>query len=106
MKFFSITDKIFVISILPIGTKLEERSTIQLIGFSNFHKCRQAKKAVGHPVLINSLIGKRVSNDDVCPVLPPWDPGFGKKSRSGSGFRIRDEHPGSFFRELRNIFWV
>jgi hypothetical protein len=30
--------------------------------------------------------------------------GMGKKSRSGSG--IRDEDPGSYFRELRNKFWV
>jgi hypothetical protein len=28
--------------------------------------------------------------------------GMGKISRSG----IRDEHPGSYFRELRNNFWV
>ena len=32
--------------------------------------------------------------------------GMDKKSRSGSGIRIRDEHPGSYFRELRNNFWV
>jgi hypothetical protein len=30
------------------------------------------------------------------------DPGMGKKSRSGSGIRIRDENPGSYLRELRN----
>jgi hypothetical protein len=29
---------------------------------------------------------------------------MGKKSRSRSGIRIRDEHPGSYFRELRNKF--
>jgi hypothetical protein len=29
---------------------------------------------------------------------------MGKKSRSESG--IREEHPGSYFRELRNNFWV
>jgi hypothetical protein len=29
---------------------------------------------------------------------------MGKKSRSGSG--IRDEHPGSYFRELGKDFWV
>jgi hypothetical protein len=29
---------------------------------------------------------------------------MGKKSRSG--IRIRDEHFGSYFRELRNNFWV
>jgi hypothetical protein len=31
--------------------------------------------------------------------------GMGKKSRSGSGIRIRDEHPGSYFRELKNNFF-
>jgi hypothetical protein len=31
---------------------------------------------------------------------------MGKKSRSGSGIRIRGEHPGSYFRELRNNFRV
>jgi hypothetical protein len=31
---------------------------------------------------------------------------MGKKSRSRSGITIRDEHPGSFFRELRNNFRV
>jgi hypothetical protein len=31
---------------------------------------------------------------------------MGIKSRSGSGIRILDEHPGSYFRELGNIFWV
>jgi hypothetical protein len=30
--------------------------------------------------------------------------GWGKNSRSG--IRIRDEHPESYFRELRNNFWV
>jgi hypothetical protein len=30
--------------------------------------------------------------------------GIGKKSRSGSRIRIRDEHPGSYFRELRSNF--
>ncbi len=30
---------------------------------------------------------------------------MGKKSRSGSGIRIRDEHFGSHFRELRHIFF-
>jgi hypothetical protein len=29
-----------------------------------------------------------------------------KKSRSGSGIRIGDEHPGSYFQEPRNNFWV
>jgi hypothetical protein len=29
---------------------------------------------------------------------------MGKKSRSGSGVRIRDEYFGSYFRELRNSF--
>jgi hypothetical protein len=35
------------------------------------------------------------------------DPGseMVKKSRSGSGIRIRDEQPGSYFRELRNNFF-
>ncbi len=32
--------------------------------------------------------------------------GMGKKSRSGSGIQIRDEYPGSYFREIRNNFWV
>jgi hypothetical protein len=27
---------------------------------------------------------------------------MGKKSRSGSGIQIRDEHPGSYLQELRN----
>jgi hypothetical protein len=31
-------------------------------------------------------------------------PGSGMGARSGSGIRIRDEHPGSYFRELRNNF--
>jgi hypothetical protein len=31
---------------------------------------------------------------------------MGKKSGSGSGIRLRDEQPGSYFRELRNNFWV
>jgi hypothetical protein len=32
---------------------------------------------------------------------------MGKKSGSGFGIRIRDEQPGSYFRELKNsIFWV
>ncbi len=30
--------------------------------------------------------------------------GMGQKSGSGSGIRIRDEKPGSYFRELRNHF--
>ncbi len=30
--------------------------------------------------------------------------GMGKKSGSGSKIQIRDEQPGSYFRELRNIF--
>jgi hypothetical protein len=30
---------------------------------------------------------------------------MGKKSESGSGIRIRDEQPGSYFRELRNHFF-
>jgi hypothetical protein len=31
---------------------------------------------------------------------------MGKKSRSGSGIRIQDEHFGFYFREPRNNFWV
>jgi hypothetical protein len=31
---------------------------------------------------------------------------MGKKLMGGSGILIRDEHPGSYFRELRNNFWV
>ncbi len=42
-------------------------------------------------------------------LVPFWSlyPGswMGKKIRSGSGIRIREEHPGSYFRELRNHFW-
>ena len=36
-------------------------------------------------------------------IFDPWirNPGWIKKSRSGSGIRTRDEHPGSYFRELR-----
>jgi hypothetical protein len=30
--------------------------------------------------------------------------GTGKQSGSGSGIRVRDEQPGSYFRELRNNF--
>jgi hypothetical protein len=37
-----------------------------------------------------------------CPLNP--GSGMGKKSRSGSGIRIRDEHPGSYLRELRKNF--
>jgi hypothetical protein len=34
------------------------------------------------------------------------DPGWvTKQSGSGSGIRIRDEQPGSYFRELRNNFF-
>jgi hypothetical protein len=29
---------------------------------------------------------------------------MGEKSRSGSGIRIRDDDPGSYFRKLRNNF--
>jgi hypothetical protein len=38
-------------------------------------------------------------------LFDPWirDPGWVKKSRFGSG--IRDEHPESYFRELRNHFF-
>jgi hypothetical protein len=32
------------------------------------------------------------------------DPGFGIRDISGSG--IRDEHPGSYFREFRKIFRI
>jgi hypothetical protein len=37
-------------------------------------------------------------------LFDPWirGSGMGKKSRSGSG--IRDEHPGSYFQEIRNNF--
>jgi hypothetical protein len=31
---------------------------------------------------------------------------MGRKTRFGSRIRIRDEHPGSYFRELRKIFVV
>jgi hypothetical protein len=31
---------------------------------------------------------------------------MGKKSGSGSGMRIRDEKPGSYFRELKNKFLI
>jgi hypothetical protein len=31
---------------------------------------------------------------------------MGKKSGTGSGIRIRDEQPRSYFRELRNNFFV
>jgi hypothetical protein len=31
--------------------------------------------------------------------------GMGKKSKSGSGIRIREGHPGSYFRELRTKFF-
>jgi hypothetical protein len=45
---------------------------------------------------------------DPDPGLPflPLDPGFGmgKKSGSGSGIRIRDEQPESYFLELGNHF--
>jgi hypothetical protein len=34
------------------------------------------------------------------------DPGSGALLTPGSGIRIRDEQPGSYFRELRNNFWV
>jgi hypothetical protein len=38
----------------------------------------------------------------------PFDPwiraGIGKNLRSGSRIRFRDEHPGSYFRGLRNNF--
>jgi hypothetical protein len=34
----------------------------------------------------------------------PLGSGMGRKSRSGSGIRIRDEHPKSYMRELRSNF--
>jgi hypothetical protein len=38
-------------------------------------------------------------------LFDPWiRDRLGKKSRSGSRIRIRDEHPGSYFREFRNNF--
>jgi hypothetical protein len=42
---------------------------------------------------------------DPVPYLP-MDPrsGMNKKSRSGSWIRIRDEYPGSYFRELIKFF--
>jgi hypothetical protein len=52
-----------------------------------------------------------IPDPDNYPVLRirnpmPLDPGIGmcKKSGSGSMIRIRDEQPGSCFRELRNNF--
>ena len=41
--------------------------------------------------------------------VPFWPPGsersgMGKKTRSGSEIPIRDEHHGSYFREIRNFF--
>ncbi len=33
-------------------------------------------------------------------------PGSGKGKKSRYGIRIRDEHPGSYFQDLRNNFWV
>jgi hypothetical protein len=42
---------------------------------------------------------------DPGPFLPP-DPGWVEISGSRSGNRIRDEQPGSYYRELRNNFWV
>ncbi len=37
--------------------------------------------------------------------IPDPRSGMGKKSGSGSGIWIRDEQPGSYFRELGNLFW-
>ncbi len=54
--------------------------------------------AIVYPVLRNPI-------RDTVP-FEPLDPGsgMGKKSRSGSGIRVLDEHPESYFLELRQFF--
>ncbi len=54
--------------------------------------------------LILAVLGIRIQDPvPFCPLYP--GSGMGKKSRSISGIRIRDEYPGSYFRELRNNFF-
>jgi hypothetical protein len=59
-----------------------------------------------------NFIWKKFSVADPDPIRSFFDPYIrdlgwvGNKSRSGSGIRIRDKHPGSYFLELRNNFWV
>ncbi len=66
--------------------------------FLNYHFCKCEKKAV-----LRIRIRDPVS-------FWPLDPGSGMGKKSGSGFGIRDEQPGSYFLELRNhfcsFFWV
>jgi hypothetical protein len=56
-----------------------------------------------HVANLNSGSGSRSG----IPPVPfrPRDPGY-VKSRSGSRIRIQDEYFESYFRELRNNFWV
>jgi hypothetical protein len=46
------------------------------------------------------------SRSQILCLFDPWirDLRWVKKSRSGSG--IRDEHTGSYFRELKKLFWL
>jgi hypothetical protein len=47
-----------------------------------------------------------IFNVEYCSVADPGS-GMGEKSRSGPLIWIRDEHPGSYFREsLETIFWL
>jgi len=46
----------------------------------------------------------RIRIRDPVPFLP-LDPGSGMGKKSGSGFRIQNEQPVSYFRELRNHFF-
>ncbi len=63
--------------------------------------------------LLTTVLRIRIGDPvPICPLdprsgayLPPGS-GVSKKSRSGSGIRIGDEHPGSYFQEPRNNFWV
>jgi hypothetical protein len=59
-----------------------------------------------HRLFSNSSTGEEYyqscgSGSGIRCLFDPWIRD-GKKSRSGSGIWIRDEHPGSYFRELRN----
>jgi hypothetical protein len=54
--------------------------------------------------LIGMIQNTTVQQDPLPYLLTPWSKIRDRKKKSRSGIRIRDEHPGSYFRQLRNNF--
>ncbi len=109
--FFKLSERLYISSFFPCPRFIAQKAS----RLFQPNTVRTDRRNIDHLQVFDAFFsGLYSKNIIISSVADPRDPvhfwplepesGMGKKLRSGYGIWIRDEHPGWYFRELRNYF--